>query len=195
MSRTTIKPDWAREVLSLRRSLRLSQADFAKKLNVSAMAVSRWERGHTEPTPGAYICLGNVADDPVSWFFWGRAGLTTADIMRVLPAAQHRLSQARIAALQIVNAGAGKELPSKVDAFVAIPVLPVDASTLGEHTEEAEDLDQLKPKSIWAAPASWCPNPARTISLRVRGNSMSPLILDGYLIAVDTSEISRDKIC
>jgi phage repressor protein C with HTH and peptisase S24 domain len=38
------------------------------------------------------------------------------------------------------------------------------------------------------------PIPARTMSLRVKGNSMSPLILDGYLIAVDTSETAHEKM-
>jgi phage repressor protein C with HTH and peptisase S24 domain len=31
-------------------------------------------------------------------------------------------------------------------------------------------------------------------SLRVKGNSMSPLILDGHIIAVDTSQVSRDPL-
>jgi phage repressor protein C with HTH and peptisase S24 domain len=30
------------------------------------------------------------------------------------------------------------------------------------------------------------------IRVRVKGNSMSPLILDGYIIAVDTSEVRHD---
>ena len=42
--------------------------------------------------------------------------------------------------------------------------------------------------------SEWCPNPASTIRLRVKGNSMSPLILDGCLIAVDTSETAHEKM-
>lgn len=194
MSSKTPVPDWSREVLSLRRSLRLSQSDFAKRLNLSAMNVSRWERGAMEPTPGAYIRLGNLADDPSSWFFWGRAGLSTADIMRVLPAAQHRLSPDKMAPLQIVHASSGNENSPKTESFVAVPVLPVNAAAPGGRADEVADLDQLKPESLWAAPAAWCPNPQSTVSLRVRGNSMAPLILDGYLIAVDTSEYGREKL-
>jgi len=78
--------------------------------------------------------------------------------------------------------------------FVVIPVLPVCAATPGQDAEEVAELDQLKPEAIWAAPAEWCPNPASTVSLRVKGNSMSPLILDGYLIAVDTSETAHEKM-
>jgi len=39
------RPEWAQRVESLRRRLRLSQTALGKKLEVSAMAVSRWERG------------------------------------------------------------------------------------------------------------------------------------------------------
>jgi len=39
-----------------------------------------------------------------------------------------------------------------------------------------------------AAPKDWCPNPSSTSCLRVRGDSMSPLIPDGYIVAVDSSQ-------
>jgi SOS-response transcriptional repressor LexA len=39
-----------------------------------------------------------------------------------------------------------------------------------------------------AAPEDWCPNPATTSCLRLRGNSMSPLIQDGCILAVDSSQ-------
>jgi transcriptional regulator with XRE-family HTH domain len=195
MPRQALQREWSREILAVRHSLKLSQREFAEKLNISPMAVSRWERGQLEPTAGAYIRLGNLADDPLTWFFWQRAGLTTADIMRVLPAAEHRLRRERLDSLTVVHAGVReKQVKAKPADFVAIPVLPVNVATLGEPTEEVEDLDQLKPESLWAAPASWCPNPARTISFRVKGNSMSPLILNGYLIAVDTAKSSREKL-
>jgi hypothetical protein len=71
---------------------------------------------------------------------------------------------------------------------------PVRAATPGAEGDEVSDLDQLKPEALWAAPLEWCPNTASTISFRVVGNSMSPLILDGYIIAVDTSDIARDNL-
>ena len=82
----------------------------------------------------------------------------------------------------------------KPEDFVAIPLLPIRAATPGADGDEVTDLDQLKPEAMWAAPAQWCPNPQATISLRVAGNSMSPLILDGYVVAVDTSAASRDDL-
>jgi transcriptional regulator with XRE-family HTH domain len=187
-------PEWSRKIEAFRHKLNLSQGAFGKRLSTSAMAVSRWERGETEPPSEAYIRLGNLAGDALCWFFWGRAGLSTADIFRVLPTALQRLRQGRVATVEVVYAGAGRKKPNKLPKFVAIPLLPVRAATPGTKGDRVADLDQLKPEAMWAAPAEWCPNPLATISLRVKGNSMSPLILDGYIIAVDTSERTTEKL-
>ena len=96
--------------------------------------------------------------------------------------------------MQVVHAGATRKRPSQKEAFVAVPLLPVRAATPGEEGDKVADLDQLKPEAMLAAPMDWCPNPASTISLRVKGNSMSPLILDGYIIAVDTADVSHDDL-
>jgi transcriptional regulator with XRE-family HTH domain len=190
----TVVPEWARKILAFRQARKLTQGELAKQLSTSAMAVSRWERGETEPPAKAYLRLGHLAGDPLCWFFWGRAGLSTADLMRILPIAGRRLRQPEIAEVHIVHAGAARVRHVKPTHFVAIPILPASAATPGEDAEEVADLDQLKPEALWAAPAEWCPNPAKTVSLRVKGNSMSPLILDGYIIAVDTSELPRDEL-
>ena len=187
-------PEWARTIRAVRRKLRLSQAELAEKLETSAMAISRWERGEFEPSADAYLRLGKLMGDPLCWFFWGRAGLTTADVMRVLPRAGRRLRQDRIATVQVVHAGAERMVPAEKESFVAIPLLPVRAATPGERGDRIADLDQVKPEAMLAAPAKWCQNPASTISLTVKGNSMSPLILDGYIIAVDTSDTARDDL-
>src|SRR6267378_4163800 len=43
-------------------------------------------------------------------------------------------------------------------------------------------------EGVIAAPQDWCPNPSATTCLRVRGKSMMPLIHDGYILAVDSSQ-------
>jgi transcriptional regulator with XRE-family HTH domain len=187
-------PEWARTIRVVRRKLSLSQAELAEKLETSAMAISRWERAEFEPSADAYLRLGKLMGDPLCWFFWGRAGLSTADVMRVLPKAGRRLRQDRIPTVQVVHAGAERMLPAEKESFVAIPLLPVRAATPGEKGDKVADLDQLKPDAMLAAPAKWCPNPASTISLTVKGDSMSPLILDGYIIAVDTADTAHDDL-
>ena len=84
--RNTTDREWASRIIALRRRMSVSQSELGKQLNSSAMAVSRWERGVQEPPANIYIQLGNITGDPECWYFWGRAGLHSGDLMRVLPA-------------------------------------------------------------------------------------------------------------
>jgi transcriptional regulator with XRE-family HTH domain len=189
----TIVPEWSRKIEDMRHERKLSQEGFGNRLGVSAMAVSRWERGVAEPTGETYIQLGNLAEAPLCWFFWKRAGLRLADITRVLPEANRRFAENRAFDVELVKAGSNKKHSlGKVD-LVAIPLLPVHAGTRGVQGDTS-DLTDIAPESVMAAPRDWCPNPVSTVCLRVKGNSMSPLILDGYILAVDTSATENDDL-
>src|ERR1700688_1991907 len=102
------KSEWAKRILAFRRHLKISQSDLGKQVNASAMAVSRWERGIQEPPANIYIQLGNLTGDPECWYFWGQAGLSSDDLMRVLPAVKSRMGQDRRVKLEVVHAGARK---------------------------------------------------------------------------------------
>jgi DNA-binding transcriptional regulator YiaG len=78
------RPEWATRTEKLRERLNLTQTEFARLLDVSAMAISRWERGINEPPAEAYIQLGKMAGSPDCWFFWERAGLSKSDVKRAL---------------------------------------------------------------------------------------------------------------
>jgi SOS-response transcriptional repressor LexA len=184
------KTEWSTTICELRRRLGLSQTAFGQRLYSSAMAVSRWERGTQEPTAESYIGLGNLAGDPLCWFFWARAGLSNEDLMRVMPTLKARL-KADANNYQIASAGGGHK-KSKLPQLVAIPLLEVTAASHGEIGDSSSILHGARVESMMAAPSDWCPNPTSTICLRVRGGSMSPLITDGSILAVDTSQ--RDQV-
>ncbi len=192
-TRSTTDREWASWIIALRRRMGLSQSELGKQLNASAMAVSRWERGAQEPPANIYIQLGNITGDPECWYFWGRAGLHSDDLMRVLPAVRSRLQKERLPALQVVQAGVHR-LRKKGSHLVAIPVLPVVAATHGGKGDPEVALDQARPETVLAAPSSWCPNPAFTSCLRVRGRSMMPVLHDGYIVVVDKSQTNRKKL-
>src|SRR2546425_4340566 len=97
---------WASRLIALRRRMGVSQSELGKQMNSSAMAVSRWERAVQEPPANVYIQLGNLTGDPECWYFWGRAGLNSEDLMRVLPAVRSPFRKDRVPSLQGGQAGA-----------------------------------------------------------------------------------------
>src|SRR5579864_749328 len=121
-TKASMKPEWASMISRLRRNLGLSQTTFGQEVHSSAMGVSRWERGAQEPPSHTYIELGNLSGDPDCWFFWGRAGLRSEDLMRVLPKLRSRFPHPSLHDLQIVHAGTSAKKPEK-SQLVAIPLL------------------------------------------------------------------------
>lgn len=189
-------PEWAGRIIDLRHRLDMSQSELGRLLNSSAMGVSRWERGAQEPPANIYIQLGNLTGDPECWYFWGRAGLRSEDLMRVMPAIRSRLRRDRLPNVQLVHAGShriAKKAKGK-DRLIAIPLLPVVAAAHGGKGDPEVALEQARPEALLAAPNHWCPNPAYTSCLRVRGRSMMPLLHDTYIIVVDTSQTNRRKL-
>ena len=188
------KPSWAKAIRSLRESLKLNQAEFGSRLGFSAMAVSRWERGAQEPPSHAYIGLGNLAHDSSCWYFWERAGLRSEHVMRVLPTLERNTRFSKLQNFEIVSAGVGPKRQKDKVQLVALPVLKVVAASPGEKGDDLHLLSEAPIENMLAAPKDWCPNPAYTSCLRVRGNSMAPMIQDGFVVAVDSSQIDMNSL-
>jgi SOS-response transcriptional repressor LexA len=177
----------------LRKTLNLNQTELAKKSNSSAMGVSRWERGETEPSAASYIQLGILAGDPLCWFFWSRAGLRNEDVMRAVPGLRKRLDRTTAIKYQNVEAGSGNRSKT-IPQLVALPLVKGVAASHGGHGDIAGMLQDAPIETMIAAPKIWCPNPSATTCVRVKGNSMNPLIYDGYILVVDTSQVDRAKL-
>jgi transcriptional regulator with XRE-family HTH domain len=79
--------EWAKAIADLRQRMQMTQTELAERIDVTAMTVSRWERGLVEPTAGGYISLGNLAGGKQAWYFWRRAGLNEATVRKASAAA------------------------------------------------------------------------------------------------------------
>lgn len=188
------RPPWAKAIQALRVDLKLNQAEFGSRIGFSAMAVSRWERGAQEPPSHGYIGLGNLAPESSCWLFWERAGLRAENVLRVLPTLEKITSTSKLQGLEIVNAGPGPKKQLEKFQLVAIPLLKVVAASSKDRGDSLSLLNDAPIEGMIAAPKDWCPNPAYTSCLRVRGNSMTPLINDGYFVAVDSSHIDLNNL-
>lgn len=175
----------------LRKSLDISQHELGLRVGCSAMAVSRWESGQQKCPANILIRLGTLSKAADCWYFWGLAGLTSQDVIRVLPLVRKRLGLA-VPVLQVVAAGARKA-KIKIPHFVALPLLPLVAAATKEKGSSHFELDSAVAEAFLSAPGEWCPNPSDTICLRVKGDSMEPLLHEGYVVAVDKKQSNVRK--
>jgi SOS-response transcriptional repressor LexA len=187
------RPPWAKAIRALRLRLKLSQSALGARIGFSAMTVSRWERGAQEPPSHGYIGLGNLSRDENCWYFWERAGLRSEDVLRVLPNTENTRTSA-LQNFEIASAGSGPKRAVKKHELVAVPLLKVAAGSIEKEGDNLTLLSDAPVESMIAAPKDWCPNPEYTTCLRVRGNSMAPLIHDGFVVAVDSSETDLSKL-
>jgi SOS-response transcriptional repressor LexA len=198
MPSNSIVPDWSTAILGLRQRMGLSQSEFGSRLHYSAMAVSRWETGKQEPTSRCFIQLGNMSGEPECWLFWARAGLKSSDLRQMFPGTKSSRRLSKSVDLEIVHAGSGVKRKRPLGApkmqVVAVPLLDVHAGTIGQAGGEFVDFDTATTVEMIATPAFWCPNPSQTNCLRVKGTSMSPLISDGDIVAVDGSQTNPDEL-
>lgn len=180
-------------IAELRKFLRISQKELAVRLGASAMSVSRWERNALQPSGGILIKLGNMAHAAPtgSWDFWELAGLTMQDVSRVLPNATADFRRT-LTILQVVKAGAKHRISE--DSLVAIPMSSLVASAGKDEGSPSHELQSAVSRHAIVAPKLWCPNPADSICMQVKGDSMEPLLHTGYIIVVDQKQNDRKKL-
>jgi DNA-binding transcriptional regulator YiaG len=186
-------PSTADKILKLRKSLGISQTEFGKRLGASTMGVSRWERGEEQPEGSMLLNLGILAgkDARLCWDFWNLAGLSTRDVVRVLPNTEKRFGPV-IPVLQVSVRGK-RHKPIDSD-LVAIPFLSVFAAAGKQQGSLDDDLKRAPSEQFIAAPRLWCPNPTDTFCMRVKGNSMEPVLFNGYIIVADQKQSDRKKL-
>ncbi len=184
--RKPARPEWADRLEGLRENLGLSQAALAKKLNVSAMAPSRWERGVHEPPAAVFLELGKLAGKRDCWYFWERAGITRKDLTAVL---DRRATKRTNHHLEIT-------VPPKLPVQAGEPLLAVPLY------ETSLPVGQIGPSEILhgsvaqliIVPRSWCPNPEKTYCLRIGTSRMAPMMRVETLFAVDPGDNKVDDL-
>lgn len=186
-------PEWAGHITTLRECLEINQAELARRLECSAMTISRWERGLLQPSAQHFIQLGNLGDKTEAWFFWEMAGVQAAKMVQALSGARNQRSF-DAPDLKPARAGAAAVPHHKLSLVVSLPLLKAVVGTHGVPGDRRSSLRAIPVAEVVGAPALWCPNPSYTSLLRVKGHSMEPLIRNGDILAVDSYQAERAQL-
>jgi SOS-response transcriptional repressor LexA len=184
------RPEWADRLEKLREGLGLSQAALAKRLNVSPMAPSRWERGINQPPASVYVKLGKMAGDPGCWYFWERAGLHRSDLAAVMPAVKRRPHPGPNTDVVPVAGSLGSSA-TEPKALIAVPLL---ANVKNGQPQAWPLLDRATTGEYVVAPKAWCSHPEKTVCVIAHGSNMAPMLRPGNIVAVDEAENKLDKL-
>lgn len=155
---------------------------FAKKIGESHSNVSRYERGRTLP---AHVIARVVKAYGVSapWLLTGKGRMfapTRADDIREIELC-----------VSSGTSGGATVAPTEqeLSEFLVLPLLR-DPTAAGPG-RRITDHDVEGPAIIHRA---WCPHPNRTDYVRVKGNSMEPVIPDGSIVTIDKSYSSPEAL-
>lgn len=190
-NRTTSLPEWATQITGLREHLQINQAELARRMECSAMTISRWERGLLQPSAEHFIQLGNLGDKTESWFFWEMAGIEPAKMIQALGGNTRRRSDN--AHMEIARSSTAEAPAEKRTQMIGLPLLK---GVIGTHgvAGDRRSLRTIPSGELIGAPAAWCPNPAYTRLARVKGHAMEPLIRQGDLLAIDSFQTERSQL-
>jgi len=137
----------------------MKQSEFAELFGVTQVAISNWEKGENPPSTAALARLATLTSDE--------------DLRQML------LAETGIESL----AGTPSGRPKVPDMVRAIPMLrdPVAAGT-PRATDEREVEQTL------VLPKMWFPPGGELYAVKVAGESMAPIINDGYIVIINTSQ-------
>ncbi|MFQ5925906.1 MAG: S24 family peptidase [Terriglobia bacterium] len=186
--------DWSFKVKELRRALGFSQSQLAEQIGMNNKKnVADWEQGSREPAPQRYAQLARLAPaDPeasglAAWFYRRLLERVGADPRRLTAALAVAGREALpVPELKIVSLEEWSErfrALERLDYYVPLPLLKDEAAAGTPREISERDLDGFA--LIYYA---WCPNPANFTCVRVRGDSMSPILNDGAIVAIDHAQ-------
>src|SRR5437762_9823469 len=122
-------PEWATKITALREHLEINQAELARRMECSAMTISRWERGLLQPSAEHFIQLGNLGGKTEAWFFWEMAGIEPAKMVHALGGSS-RKKRTEAPALELVHP-ATTGIDQKLPQVIGIPLLKGAVGTHG----------------------------------------------------------------
>lgn len=149
--------EWARAIKELRAAKRLNQTELAAEIGVTWPIVAAWEQGRKQPSTDRYIQLEQ--------------------------AVRQRVEKLRIPEMRVVAAPKVKASGQVKAGYVALPILKDPAAAGSPRMIDERQVEEY----IVVSAKQARPSPDWLTCIKVAGDSMEPILKDGYLVAVDAS--------
>ncbi len=171
----------------------MSQQSLAEAVGTTQSNVAKWERGAYKPSPQLFLKLSTVFEgefEMPAFMEWGGVpkeyflGATQPNMMPTV-VAEAAIRDAQMSrAVDLAAAGLLKEGDIRM-----VPLLRDPAAAGTPHAIDETVIERLVP-----IPEDWLPSGGELFMLKVEGDSMSPVILDGALVIVDVSQNDPRKL-
>jgi SOS-response transcriptional repressor LexA len=186
-----VQTDFSRTIKQLRRILHLSQEQLARGLEVTKKTVAEWEQGRQPPSAERLLQLAKLAPpgDVRHWLTRHALGRIGAEAHLVLEALLdgRAVGPGPLPAgeLRIVTADWSERLQAleRLDHYVPVPLLRDPAAAGAPRAITEADIEGYALVHF-----GWCPDPSNFVCLRVRGDSMAPILHDGAIVGVDQTQ-------
>lgn len=185
----TGKPAWAEQITAVRKRLKLSQQEVADRLSTTQSNVAKWEGGAYKPSPEHWMDLARLAEgQPESIVFMERAGVPTSFFMAkgskgMIPTAIAEDAVREAERRRISELTASGKLSDMEGQLRHIPLLRDAAAAGTPRAIDEKDIERLIPM-----PRDFVPRGGTLYAIKVRGDSMEPLLLDGHIVIVDVEK-------
>ena len=174
----TLSRTLAEKIQSVRKSvLKMSQLQLSNRLGVSQSNVSKWESGTLRPETQHLMALANLLKNDVSQFYFMEAAGVPSGFFSDDP----RYSEGN--------------LPSEIlstqppEPQFQVPLLRDSAAAGTTRAIEDGQIETFIP-----CLKQWMPRGSALVAVRVTGDSMTPLLQDGYVVVLDTAQRDAKKL-
>lgn len=159
-------------IREVRDRLGLDQKAFAEHLGITQSVVSEWESNRYDPSSMALVAIGRLAPSDQNWWY-EKAGPQYAERLKSSP-----LGRSSVA-----------DVSSQDERVTWVPLMR-DAVAAGAARSISEyEVERQIPFIL-----DYIQNGAKLRALKVRGDSMAPVIHEGDIVVVDASQQNPKKL-